>query len=474
MNACRQFVCVLLLTVGASAYAQEQSLRPEEVLAASYDHFPAILESLARQRGAEAEVLTAEGAFDLVFTGDGFSRVSGFYDGTVLTGGAERRLRSMGASVYANYRLSNGDFPIYEDVYFTNSGGEVRLGFLYSLLRDREIDPQRFGVRDAELSLEQAELDVMLTRVGVQRQALIAYWRWVTAGRKLQVYENLLEIARNREAGLQREVDRGARAAIFLTENLQNIVRRQTLQTAAERDFRLATNDLSFYYRDGGGDPVLPERDRLPPIGSLSSNGEELGSEEPISQALLRRPELTRLRAAIQRAQNRRALAENAQKPRLDLNVELDHDFGGIAEGGISRDATDTKVGFTFSVPLQLRQARGQIDAANAELMALEQQQRFIEEQIEVEVGNILVSLDAAQSLLTLAEEQVVQSETMQAAEQRRFESGASDFFLVNIREETAANARVLFHDARLEREVARANYDAATVNLPRLRITDF
>jgi hypothetical protein len=61
----------------------------------------------------------------------------------------------------------------------------------------------------------------------------------------------------------------------------------------------------------------------------------------------------------------------------------------------------------------------------------------------------------------------------MRRAEVQRFESGASDFFLVNIREETAADARARYYEAYQRMRIARANYDAATVNLERLRIDD-
>jgi outer membrane protein TolC len=74
---------------------------------------------------------------------------------------------------------------------------------------------------------------------------------------------------------------------------------------------------------------------------------------------------------------------------------------------------------------------------------------------------------------MELARQDVELSETMRRAEVRRFEQGASDFFLVNIREETAANARIGYFEALQRTRVARANYDAATVNLERLGIRD-
>jgi len=459
----------------AVALAQDATaLHPAEVLDSSETYFPLILQSLARRQAAEGELVEARGAFDVVFSADATSRVSGFYDGSVVTGMTRQRLRPMGTNVYAGYRISDGNFPIYEDEYFTNSGGDLTVGVLFSLLRDRDIDAERFGIMDSELSLEQADQDVLLTKIGVQRRALVAYWGWVTAGRKLAVYRNLLRIAEDRVSGLEQQVRRGARAEIFLVENSQNLTRRETLTTAAERDFRMAANELSYYFRDANGEPVRPDPGRLPPVQPLEAI-EDPGplSATAATEALLRRPELMRLRATIERIQNRIALAENSLKPRLDLNVEVDHDFGSVAEGGISRDATDTKLGVTFSVPLQQREGRGRLFAAESELLALRQEQRLKEQEIEIEVRNILIALDGAEELLRLANQQMSQTAQMRDAEQQRFDSGASDFFLVNIREETAANARILFHEARFDREAALADYYAATVDLNELLIAN-
>src|SRR5690606_32448969 len=132
-----------------------------------------------------------------VFAADGSSRISGFYDGTVAKGGIKRNLGPLGTSVYADYRLSDGSLPLYEGANYTNDAGEIKVGALFSLLRDRDIDDRRFQQADATLAVRAAELDVLLTRIGVQQRALVAYWRWVNTGRTLEVYRNLLQIARD-------------------------------------------------------------------------------------------------------------------------------------------------------------------------------------------------------------------------------------------------------------------------------------
>ncbi|MEM9897968.1 MAG: TolC family protein [Pseudomonadota bacterium] len=456
-------------------------LRIETVLKASATHFPSILEALAKRRGAAGDALSAQGAFDVVFSADGFDRVSGFFDGGVIDTKVERQFRPLGAKVFGSYRVSDGLFPTYENIENTNTLGEGKIGVIFSLLRDKNIDPRRFQELDTSLALRQADLDVLLTKVGVQYNALTAYWRWVAAGQQLSVFESLLQIARNRQSGLKEQVDQGARAAIFLTENLQNITRRQRLVTEAERDFEIAANELSFYYRDTLGQPLIPTRRQLPTLDLMEpldvsmdlGGGITEDNGDLVMAALAARPELAILRTALDRARAKVQLSENELKPRLDLNAEVSRDFGEINEGGPSFDSTDTIVGFRFSVPFQRREAKGRLARARADFDAVEQARRRTQDRIELEVRNILINLTTSARIATIAGQETSQAETMERAERERFASGASDFFLVNVREETTADARIRELLAELQIHIARANYDAATVNLERLGLAD-
>jgi len=477
MFRARSILLALTVWLGCSGVAARESdapLRPQEVLAASLQHFPRILEAMARRRGMAASLLEAQGAFDLVFEADGHGRATGFYDGTALGGGFRQPLRDFGGSLYGGYAISRGDFPIYEDAHYTSLGGKLKAGVVFSLLRDRLIDRRRYNVTDARLAARAADFELLATKVGVQQRALVTYWRWVTAGQRLAVYEELLRNAAVRESALARQVQRGARAEIFLTENRQNIIRRMSLVTAARRDFQSLANELAFYYRDQRGRPIVADARRLPPTPTPESlNALAVTAPVSVSDAIERRPELQVLRNSIERLRQRVALKENALNPRLDLSIEVNQGLGGQGLGGPSRDETDTIIGFTFSVPFQQRGAKGSLAQTQAELEATRYERQRLEEQLQIELENILLDLSFAQALVQLAAEEVGQAVVLRDAEQRRFESGASDFFLVNVREETAADARVRFYTAALETRIARANFDAATMDLQRLGIRD-
>ena len=442
-------------------------LLPDEVLRSSALTFPSILESFEREAAARSDQLSADGAFDLMLKGEYYDRLTGFYSGGFGKVEARQPLRPYGAEVFGSYRVSNGTFPTYENYDYTNQLGEVKVGALFSLLRNRDIDSRRFAIEDTRLAASQARLDVMLVQLNVQHEALRAYWRWVGAGEEIRVFEELLEIAEARQIGLTREVNEGARARIALTENEQNLLRRRSLLEEAKRNFLTAANSLGFYLRGSDGRMVIPTREMLPDLSRMKAIApvEQLVAT-PLSDVIQSRPELQTFKLALERANNRVALRRNDLEPSLNASVELSRDFGQIGPGGPGFDSTDTVVGLTFSVPLQRRTARGAVQRAEAELRETELRQRRIADQITTEVGNILVNLNTALKQADLADAEVKQANQMVQAERTRFRLGAGDFFFVNQREETAANAQINAIRAELAGRLAEASYNAATMNL--------
>ncbi len=445
-------------------------LLPEEVLRSSALTFPAILEAFEREAAARSDQLSADGAFDLMLKGEYFDRITGFYSGGFGKAEARQPLMPYGAEVFGSYRVSNGTFPTYENVNYTNALGEIKVGAMFSLLRNRDIDSRRFAIEDTRLAASQARLDIMLVQLNVQHEALRAYWRWVAAGEEIRVFEELLEIAEARQIGLTREVSEGARARIALTENEQNLLARRSLLEDSKRNFLVAANSLGFYLRGSDGAMIVPTREMLPDLDRMKPVApvEQLLTM-PVNEVILRRPELQTFKLALERATNRVELRRNDLLPKLDASVELSRDFGQIGPGGPGFDSTDTVVGVTFTVPLQRREARGRLQRAEAELRETELRQRRIADQITTEVSNIIDNLSAARKIADLADAEVKQANAMVQAERTRFRLGAGDFFFVNRREEAAADAQIKAIRAKRDGRLAEASYNAATMNLTAL-----
>lgn len=446
-----------------------QGLQLEEVLASSRRFAPTILEALAMARAADGRVLASEGAFDLLFTGEGYSRVTGFYDGTYLQGKAIQPLTNNGGQVEASYRVSRGDFPIYEDYSFTNRLGELKVRGVFALLRDRFIDDRRFGQRNALIERDMAGLDALIIAIGVQQRAIQAYGQWVAAGQQVEVYRAQVQLAEDRQVGIRRQVQLGARAAILLTENEQNLLRRQSQLVAAERDLANAAQRLSLFWRNDDGRPIVATPADLPPNLPMLPQAR---ATDPAA-VLARRPDIKLIEQRLEQGETRLELERNRLLPSLRLFAEAGQDFGEVGLGGRSRDPFETVVGFTFSMPLQNRTARGQVAAAEASIAALEWRRRQSEEQIIAEIEQLSTNLTAAERLAVLARDEEVQAEKLAAGERRLFQAGASDFFLVNLREDAAANAAIRRLDAEFRLAQARADLVAVAADLDALQLTD-
>lgn len=451
--------------LASAAAAQDAAAVPlslDTVLASSRERFPQVLAAREKIRAQSGKLLSTEGAFDLYAEQTSRSRLSGYYDGRYTNTKIVQPLARFSTDVYGSYKVSGGDFPIYEDEPITLDAGEFKIGAVFSLLRDRDIDDRRAKLRDSRLTLDQTELDAMLTRVRVQHDAMAAYVDWVAAGQALAVYRGLLQLAEARDEGLDIRVQEGDLARVYLNENRQYILRRRGLVVEAERKLVEAANRLSLYLRDADGAPRQPQEAELP--GSWPNPPmlvDPTTVDAAIRAALAARPEVGVLAADLERERLNLALGKNLLKPRVDLNLEAARDFGS---GDFTRAGTDAIVRLDVVIPIETRTARGQIDAAQANLSRLDLDRRLLEERITVEIRTLANDLSAAFRFVDLATQEVEQADVLSRAERDRFAEGASDFFLVNLREEAAANARVREIEAHLRYLGALADFYAATV----------
>ncbi|AUJ13127.1 multidrug transporter [Xanthomonas oryzae pv. oryzae] len=463
-----RLVVLLIALCPSAAFAQAGALTLDEVLQSSARSAPQIIEALAKVRQAEGKGISADGSFDTVFDIEGRSREAGYYDGSTIETGAKRPFEENGGYYYGGYRSSRGSFPVYEDKSYTDHGGEVKVGALYALLRDRVIDERRTKRSIANTDIDVAKYEAEMVAIGVQRRAVDAYQNWVAAGLKLRAYNELLQLAEQRRNAISRQVTLDARPTILLTENDQNLVRRRALVVRSEQDFANAANALSLYLRDDAGMPLIVSAERLP---ADTSALEGLAGASKIT-APVERPDYRAVLTRIDQATARLMLAQNDLKPRLDVSAEVSKDLGPPGVGGPNRSLTDAVIGFRFSVPLENRAAKGCVAEARAEIEALDQRSRFLRDQISIEVKSIVISLNAAERLVKIADEERGLADRLAAAERRRFELGSGGFFLVNQPEETANDARVRLIDAQARIASAHAELAAATADRDALQLS--
>jgi outer membrane protein TolC len=454
---------LLVLPAGGAPAAQPLSLA--QVLEGALAHYPEVRAAWEARRAGEGRLTASAGAFDWRFEQKGYGRFSGYYDGRVLDSKLVKPLPYANARLFGGYSISDGAFPVYEDEFATLDNGEVKVGFLLSLLRDRSIDERRFQVAESRLAIERAELDLAATRILVQHSAASAYLAWIAAGQVLDVQRDLLVLAEKRQSFLEAAVREGNAPAISLEENRQNLLERQARLIEAEREMVDRAQALSLFLRDAAGQPRVPSPDELPPSLPQLPDVEPADVEAALEGILERRPEAALLDNARALEEQKLRMGENALLPRVDLGYELKRDFGS---GDESRERLDNILGLQVEIPLERRLGEGRMAEARANLDRLAWQQRLLEDRIRIEIESLANEIRAARALVATTAEQVERAAAVERGERERLEAGASQIFLVNAREEATANARVKLVAARVRRQQSLADFHAAAVRLDR------
>ncbi len=460
----KRFLIPIMVLLALPAHAQE-TLQPQEVLASSLKHFPDILKAAQELAASDARIRNAEGAFDATIEQSLSSRPNGFYDGKQADTRLVKPLPFMNTKLYGGYRVSDGTFPIYDDKLITNSGGEYLFGVQMSLLRDRMIDDRRLKLYNNQISRDNADIDMLLTKVAIQHDALYYYWQWVAAGHVEKVYRSLLGIAQERQSGLKERVSRGDTAEIYLTENQQYLLKRQAQLNDAKRELIVRANQLSLYLRNQGGAPLVAKPEELPAAFPKTLAAYD---RDNLLLALEKRPELQKIHQQIAIQNNEADIGENMQLPKADVSMEMSDDSGS---GSASRAPYETRVMLNVSIPLQRRLGEGRASEAKAKIRKLEYDKQFLLEKLTVELENALTELENSRKYVELTKQEITMAKTMQAAERKRFDHGDSDFFVLNMREERMAEAEVKNIEANQKFQVALAHLYALTLDYKKLLI---
>lgn len=457
----RHFLPFLALLAFPLPALAQKTLGLEDVLVSVRQHYPPLLAAWLEQDIAAGKVRRAEGAFDPIISAALMARPQNYYSATNGNFMVTQPLRDSGGKLYAGYRLTSGFLPSYERKIRTADGGEAVVGFSLPFLRNREFDQRRASLTQAELDRELARPNILRQFLNFLRASRIAYYNWVAAGQELAAAENLLKVARDRDAALGEQLAEGAIAAIVRTDNKRLVVAREIGVVRARRGFEAAAIALSLFHRDPRtGRTLMPTREQLPggfpPLQIL----DELTLINDRGRALFRRPEIRQIEIFIAKAKVDRRLARNDLKPNLDLSVELNQALGG----DLPKDIENTEITalMEFSVPIGRNEAKGRIEAITANLGQLDQEKEFARDSILADANDSFSAVTAAYQTLEQTAENVRLSEQLEEAEREKFAEGASDLLAVQIREQATFDARILEIDALRAYFKSLADYLAA------------
>lgn len=439
--------------------AQSGPLTLEQLLKSVDEAYPAILAAETERGRAAGQYRAALGEFDIRWKSGADFTPEGYYQKRIYNSTLEQPLEFSGANIYGGYRRGTGDFANYEEKDLTTTGGELLAGFRLPLLRDREIDKRRASLAGADLGIDLANAQVQEKRIEIVKQASDRYWIWVNYGRRLEIAEQLLKQAKERDSALRQRVQLGDLPVFELNDNQRNVLQRENQLVQSERDFQNASILLSLYLRDTNGETILPSRGQVPPSVPLPNEKLLLAVEELSATALTKRPEPRSIQLAIQQTEIDNRFQQNQLQPRLDLNVELSNDIG---RGEPTKEPTELMAGVNLEIPLQRRTAEGNIMANEAKLTKLRQEYKLQKDRIQTEIADAVSAIINARSQVNITKREVEFAKDLERGERDRFTAGDSTILFVNIREQATADSRVRELDALTRYQLATVALRAA------------
>ncbi len=442
-----------LPAVGPVAPSTGEPLSLDEVLTSVETTFPLLIAALQERGVADGELVAALGAFDLSITGSALQTPAGYYDNYRADLKVEQQTAARGAKVFGGYKWGRGHFPEWFGDRQTYDGGAFQGGLLLPLLKGAPIDKKRADLYKARINRQQAEPNIQRARIEYVRQASRAYWDWVAASQTVQIGENLLDIAVKRDALIAQQIELGQIIPIERIDNRRVLTSRQAKLIDFRRKSQAAAIKLSLYYRDETGTPLLARIDQAPAeFPEFDSPDATLLIEEGLAVAVNNRPEILQIQ-----------LARNSLLPEVDAVAQATQNVGGPTDK-FDKSQTTVEAGVQFDVPLQRRQARGDVQKSTAALARLAQQLEYTRNAVTVEVQEAVTNLTASFQQVDRTRESLILAERMEQAERTRFAlgQGTTTILVVNLRELATADARLLLVDETTEFFRAWADYRAA------------
>jgi outer membrane protein TolC len=438
--------------------AKGKALMLEEVLKSVTSRYPPWLAAQIEQDIAGGRLRQTLGAFDPSLSAK-LGMQGGYYDADYADAGFEQALPFWGGNLYGGYRLSSGLLPNYSKDR-TQEDGELRIGGRLNLLRDGAIDRRRAAVFQARLDEELADPFILRQYLDFIRAATRAYVNWVAGGLRLKVSEEILRVARERDGALGKQIQEGLAAPIVRTDNEQLVLSRSLEVVRAQRRLEAAAIELSLFLRDADGLPVLVGRERLPGAFPVVGPVPAVPSGVELLNASVRRPELRRLDLMMEKVAVDERLARNNLLPNLDLGLSAAREFGDGPYKDLER--TELQAGIELKVPLGRNDAKGRLQAAEAQMDRLRQEARFARDRIVAEVQDAFSAMEAAMIQISQNRRNVELAVKLEEAERFRFQEGASDLLALQIREQRTFEARLSEVEAVADYFRALAEYRAA------------
>ena len=329
--------------------------------------------------------------------------------------------------------------------------GRINYSFTQRVLNGygRNINTRAIRIAQNNKSISEVEFERMV--IDLVTQAQKSYWDLVFTADDLKVKEDSLRLAEKTLSDNQRQVDVGTLARIDLIQS--------ETQVATRREERVVSTFTQNQIQDQVKKVLSRQQDaglvlaRISPTqrAGLPEPSDILPIADAIRVALENRPELRQASLRLRNSEIEVEYAKNQLLPTLDLTARfVQSGLGGtqtirdgfgpnapviaVIPGGVTDAFANLlrlqnkgfSAGVSMQIPLSNRSQQAEYARVTTERRTGEENIKAIEAQIALEVRNAITAVEMNKARIETARVSRELQEQQYAAEQRRFELGAS------------------------------------------------
>jgi outer membrane protein TolC len=439
------FFLLLLLQNISLAKDTTSILNKDQFLAIVRTYHPVVKQAELQVNRSAAGVLAARGAFD-----------------PKIETGIDRK--TVDDKLYYSYFNTNLTIPTwygvdikvgFEEVIGERVTSEATLGktsYLGVRLQPGNLifDSRRAVLRQAQSFRQLSEAERQLIINDLLYDALVTYWNWVREYFNYTVVSEAVKVNEDRLKYVRLEYELGSRPAIDTVEALTQLQSFFTQQNNAWMSFQNAGLELSNYLWLDNNIPMNWQSNILPSKAELYQENHLPVLEQLILTARNDHPKLQSLIFKTDILQTDRRLKAQYLLPKLSLKANVINKGYSVPNNfTVPFLENNHKLGVDFSIPLLMREARGNFRSAKIKIQEIALEQDLTTLQIENKIKNYYNEVLQLGKQISLYEQALSNYQKLFQGEKIKFDAGESTLFLLNSRENKVLEASQKLYELR-------------------------
>lgn len=311
-------------------------------------------------------------------------------------------------------------------------------------------DRRRAVLRQAQSYRQMSEAERTLIINDLLYGALTSYWNWVREYLNYKIISNAVNVNEERLKYVRIEYEQGMRPAIDTTEVLAQLQNFYLQQNGAWLSFQNAGLVLSNYMWIENNIPVEWTDNIMPLESELYKNNVLPSLEELVFAARNNHPKMQSLLFKTDVLETERRLKAQYLLPKFSLNMNLLNKGYNVPDDlTVPFLENNYKLGVDFSIPILLREARGNYRSAGIKLQEINLEQNNVALQIENKVKSYYNEVLQLNKQINIYELALSNYQRLFQGEKIRFEAGESTLFLLNSRENKVLEAAQKLYELR-------------------------